>query len=95
MFSYPRDSKDPAKPGRLRLLYEANPIGMIMEQAGGRASTGRDPMLAVQPSGLHQRIGLIFGSREEVERIERYHHEPAPLVSDDNPLFGTRSLFRH
>ncbi|MBU6270994.1 MAG: class 1 fructose-bisphosphatase [Betaproteobacteria bacterium] len=95
VFLYPRDSKDPAKPGRLRLLYEANPIGMIMEQAGGRASTGRDPMLAVQPSGLHQRIGLIFGSREEVERIERYHHEPAPLVSDDNPLFGTRSLFRH
>jgi fructose-1,6-bisphosphatase I/sedoheptulose-1,7-bisphosphatase len=95
VFLYPRDTKDPAKPGRLRLLYEANPIGMIIEQAGGRASTGRDPMLGVRPAGLHQRIGLIFGSREEVERIERYHHEPVPLVSDDNPLFGTRSLFRN
>jgi fructose-1,6-bisphosphatase I/sedoheptulose-1,7-bisphosphatase len=52
-------------------------------------------MLGVRPAGLHQRIGLIFGSREEVERIERYHHEPVPLVSDDNPLFGTRSLFRN
>jgi fructose-1,6-bisphosphatase I/sedoheptulose-1,7-bisphosphatase len=78
VFMYPRDTKDPTKPGRLRLLYEANPIGMIMEQAGGRASTGREPMLSVQPNGLHQRIGLVFGSKNEVERIERYHSEPTP-----------------
>ena len=57
VFMYPRDTKDPSKPGRLRLLYEANPIGFIIEQAGGRASTGRQPMLGVQPSALHQRIG--------------------------------------
>lgn len=73
VFMYPRDSKDPGRPGRLRLLYEANPIGFIMEQAGGRASTGEVSMLSVQPTALHQRIGLVFGSKNEVERIERYH----------------------
>lgn len=93
VFMYPRDNKDPSKAGRLRLLYEANPIGMIMEQAGGRASTGREPMLSVSPSGLHQRIGLVFGSKNEVERIERYHSEPTPREID-NPLFAERTLFR-
>jgi fructose-1,6-bisphosphatase I / sedoheptulose-1,7-bisphosphatase len=93
VFLYPRDTKDLTKPGRLRLLYEANPIGFIIEQAGGRASTGHQPVLAVQPSSLHQRIGLVFGSRHEVERIERYHAEPQPSVFD-NPLFAERSLFR-
>ncbi|MBH2010907.1 MAG: class 1 fructose-bisphosphatase [Xanthomonadaceae bacterium] len=93
VFLYPRDSKDAAKPGRLRLLYEANPIGFIMEQAGGRASTGREPMLGVKPTSLHQRIGLIFGSKNEVERIERYHAEPA-RAEMHNPLFAERSLFR-
>jgi fructose-1,6-bisphosphatase I / sedoheptulose-1,7-bisphosphatase len=93
VFMYPRDTKDAAMPGRLRLLYEANPIGFVMEQAGGRASTGRQPMLEVQPTALHQRVGLVFGSKNEVERIERYHHEPereAPA-----PLFAERSLFRN
>ena len=93
VFMYPRDSKDPSKPGRLRLLYEANPIGMIMEQAGGRASTGRESMLNVKPSSLHQRIGLVFGSKNEVERIEKYHSEPVTREID-NPLFAERTLFR-
>ncbi|MDO8717513.1 MAG: class 1 fructose-bisphosphatase [Polaromonas sp.] len=93
VFLYPRDNKDASKPGRLRLLYEANPIGFIMEQAGGRASTGRQPMLGVQPTSLHQRIGLVFGSKNEVERIERYHAEPARMDSE-TPLFAERSLFR-
>ncbi len=93
VFMYPRDNKDPSKAGRLRLLYEANPIGMVMEQAGGRASTGREPMLSDKPDGLHQRIGLVFGSKNEVERIERYHSEPAES-ENDNPLFAERSLFR-
>ena len=93
VFMYPRDNKDPSKAGRLRLLYEANPIGMVMEQAGGRASTGREPMLSVKPDGLHQRIGLVFGSKNEVERIERYHNEPTE-AHNDNPLFSERSLFR-
>jgi fructose-1,6-bisphosphatase I/sedoheptulose-1,7-bisphosphatase len=64
-----------------------------MEQAGGRASTGRQPMLGVQPTSLHQRIGLVFGSKNEVERIERYHAEPARMDSE-TPLFAERSLFR-
>ncbi|MGN6228640.1 MAG: class 1 fructose-bisphosphatase [Dyella sp.] len=93
VFLYPRDSKDPAKAGRLRLLYEANPIGMVMEQAGGRASTGRQPVLALTPASLHQRIGLVFGSRREVERIEQYHNEPSRREAS-NPLFAERGLFR-
>jgi fructose-1,6-bisphosphatase I/sedoheptulose-1,7-bisphosphatase len=94
VFLYPRDSKDAAKPGRLRLLYEANPVGFIMEQAGGRASTGSQPVLGVVPTSLHQRIGLVFGSKNEVERIERYHAEPARQESG-TPLFAERSLFRN
>jgi len=94
VFMYPRDTKDLSKPGRLRLLYEANPVGMIIEQAGGRASTGEVPMLTVQPTSLHQRIGFVFGSKNEVERIERYHNEPAAKEEESNPLFAERSLFR-
>jgi fructose-1,6-bisphosphatase I/sedoheptulose-1,7-bisphosphatase len=94
VFLYPRDRKDPAKPGRLRLLYEANPIGFLIEQAGGRASTGRAPVLEASPEALHQRIAFVFGSREEVERIERYHAEPEDEGSLDLPLFAERGLFR-
>jgi fructose-1,6-bisphosphatase I/sedoheptulose-1,7-bisphosphatase len=94
VFMDPRDSRDASMPGRLRLLCEANPIGFIMEQAGGRASTGRQPSLKVQPASLHQRIGFVFGSKNEVERIERYHQEPAGR-SAGNPLFAERGLFRN
>ena len=93
VFLYPRDTKDASKAGRLRLLYEANPIGFIIEQAGGRASTGREPVLTVQPSSLHQRIGLVFGSKNEVERIARYHNDLQP-VEMHNPLFNEHGLFR-
>ncbi|MGD9603288.1 MAG: class 1 fructose-bisphosphatase [Gammaproteobacteria bacterium] len=93
VFMYPRDNKDPSRTGRLRLLYEANPIGMLIEQAGGRASTGYDPVLVETPSDLHQRIGFVFGSRHEVETIERYHRE-ANDVEYEAPLFGARGLFR-
>jgi fructose-1,6-bisphosphatase I len=75
VFMYPRDTKDPNKPGRLRLMYEANPVGFIIEQAGGICTTGLQRMLEVQPTSLHQRVPLIFGSKNEVERIERYHRE--------------------
>jgi len=92
VFMYPRDNKDPAKTGRLRLLYEANPISMLIEQAGGQASTGRMRMLEVKPDSLHQRIGFIFGSSEEVSRIEGYHHEE-PQDTFKSPLFGKRGLF--
>jgi fructose-1,6-bisphosphatase I/sedoheptulose-1,7-bisphosphatase len=92
VFMYPRDNKDPSKPGRLRLLYEANPIGMLIEQAGGRATTGHRRILDVQPDSLHQRIGFIFGSAEEVSRIEAYHLEE-PMDTFKSPLFGKRGLF--
>jgi fructose-1,6-bisphosphatase I/sedoheptulose-1,7-bisphosphatase len=96
VFMYPRDSKDPRHEGRLRLLYEANPIAMLVEQAGGLATTGREPVLQVRPTGLHQRIGLIFGSREEVERIVYYHSERGEerRADDSHPLYGPRGLFR-
>jgi len=92
VFMYPRDRKDLTKPGRLRLLYEANPIGFIVEQAGGRASTGREPVLSMKPEGLHQRVGFIFGARAEVERIELYHRENNDFEFKA-PLFGSRSVF--
>jgi fructose-1,6-bisphosphatase I / sedoheptulose-1,7-bisphosphatase len=94
VFLYPRDSKDPSKPGRLRLLYECNPIGMIVEQAGGRASTGEIPVLEVRPTSLHQRIGFVFGSAGEVELIERYHAEAPARPEFETPLFNQRGLFR-
>ncbi len=93
VFLYPRESRDPSRPGSLRLLFEANPIGFIIEQAGGRASTGRQPVLGVRPSALHQHIGTVFGSKNEVERIERYHRDPATREATA-PLFAERSLFR-
>jgi fructose-1,6-bisphosphatase I/sedoheptulose-1,7-bisphosphatase len=93
VFMYPRDRKDPSKAGRLRLLYEANPIGLLIEQAGGRASTGHQPILEVQPQAAHERIGFVFGARNEVERIERYHRDHNEFEYDA-PLFGTRGLFK-
>ncbi|HND14831.1 MAG TPA: class 1 fructose-bisphosphatase, partial [Pseudomonadales bacterium] len=75
VFMYPTDNKDPSKPGRLRLMYEANPIAFIIEQAGGAATTGRQRIMDVKPESLHQRIPLILGSKHEVDRIERYHRE--------------------
>jgi len=95
LFMYPKDTKDPSKPGRLRLLYEANPMGMIIEQAGGRVSTGRERMLDVVPTELHQRVPLILGAKNEVERLERYHmeHDQGLDRSYTSPLFKERSLF--
>ena len=93
VFLYPRDNKEPVKAGRLRLLYEANPMALVVEQAGGLASTGRERILDVSPNDLHQRVPLVFGAREEVERIEAYHREHS-LGDYDAPLFGTRGLFR-
>jgi fructose-1,6-bisphosphatase len=93
VFMYPKDTRDAARPGRLRLLYEANPIALLIEQAGGRASTGREPILDVLPESLHQRIGFVFGARAEVERIERYHSEHNDFEFEA-PLFGSRDVFR-
>jgi fructose-1,6-bisphosphatase I / sedoheptulose-1,7-bisphosphatase len=96
VFMYPKDTKDRSRPGRLRLLYEANPISLLVEQAGGRASTGSQRLMEVRPETLHQRVPLILGSRNEVERIERYHAEWASGADRpfSSPLFNERSLFR-
>jgi fructose-1,6-bisphosphatase len=96
VFMYPRDSKDKSKPGRLRLLYEANPMSLLVEQAGGRATTGNRRLMEVKPESLHQRVALILGSRNEVERIERYHaeYESGADRPFSSPLFNERSLFR-
>ena len=73
IFLYPRDTKDPAKAGKLRLMYEANPMAFIVEQAGGAATNGRERILDFRPTGLHQRVAVILGSKNEVERVSGYH----------------------
>ena len=95
LFMYPKDTKEPSKAGRLRLLYEANPMAMIIEQAGGSASSGRGRVLDLKPSELHQRVPLILGCKEEVERIELYHleHDQGLDRIYSSPLFKERSLF--
>ena len=75
VFLYPSDLRDSSKPGRLRLMYEANPMAFIMEQAGGACSTGFERILEIKPTHIHQRVPLILGSKKEVERIVAYHQE--------------------
>lgn len=93
VFLYPGDDRKGYGRGRLRLVYEAHPIAMVIEQAGGRASDGSTAILDLNASQLHQRTPLVFGDGEEVERIARYHAEPPP-VGYSQPLFGRRGLFR-
>ena len=73
LFMYPRDSREPEKPGKLRLMYEANPMSFIIEQAGGMATNGHERILDIQPTSLHQRVAVFLGSKEEVERVTAYH----------------------
>ncbi|CAG2127734.1 class 1 fructose-bisphosphatase [Cupriavidus plantarum] len=75
IFMYPWDKRDPDKPGKLRLMYEANPMAMLVEQAGGAATNGIDRILDVEPTKLHQRVSVILGSKNEVDRVTRYHRE--------------------
>jgi fructose-1,6-bisphosphatase I len=75
IFMYPWDKREPGKPGKLRLMYEANPMGWLIEQAGGAASTGTERILDIQPTQLHQRVSVVLGSKNEVERVMRYHAE--------------------
>ena len=91
VFLYPRDTKEPRKPGRLRLMYEAAPMSFLIEQAGGSAVTGTQNLLDIVPDTLHQKVPVILGSRAEVELIVRYHADPSENVSLQ--LFKTRSLF--
>jgi fructose-1,6-bisphosphatase I/sedoheptulose-1,7-bisphosphatase/fructose-1,6-bisphosphatase I len=95
VFMYPKDTKDLSKSGRLRLMYEANPMSFVVEQAGGIGSTGRQRILDIQPEEIHQRVPVIIGSRNEVDRIERYHQEYENGSDEQykSPLFQERSLF--
>ena len=73
VFMYPWDKREPHKPGKLRLMYEANPMSWLVEQAGGAATNGRERILDIQPKALHERVSVILGSKNEVERVTRYH----------------------
>ena len=75
IFMYPWDKREPHKAGKLRLMYEANPMSWLIEQAGGAATNGRQRILDLQPQQLHERVSVILGSKNEVERVTRYHHE--------------------
>jgi fructose-1,6-bisphosphatase I len=75
VFMYPRDARTPDIPGKLRLMYEANPMSMIVEQAGGAATNGHQRILDVKPNKLHERVSVILGSKNEVERVTGYHVE--------------------
>ena len=75
VFMYPQDKRDPSKPGKLRLMYEANPMSLILEQAGAAASNALENMLDIVPTGLHQRVAVVMGSREEVEYVGKLHQK--------------------
>jgi len=79
VFMYPWDKREPEKAGKLRLLYEANPMSFLIEQAGGASTNGRQRIMDLQPTKLHERVAVFLGSRNEVERATQYHLEaPAP-----------------
>ena len=73
IFMYPYDSRDPSKAGKLRLMYEGNPMSFLIEQAGGASSDTQMPIMDLEPNHIHQRVPVILGSKEEVERVNRYH----------------------
>lgn len=74
VFMYPWDKREPDKPGKLRLLYEANPMSWLVEQAGGAATNGQQRILDIQPQQLHQRVSVFLGSKNEVDRVSSFHH---------------------
>ena len=73
VFMYPWDKREPNKPGKLRLMYEANPMSWIVEQAGGASTNGKTRIMDIQPKELHERVSVILGSKNEVERVTKYH----------------------
>jgi len=76
VFLYPWDQREPDKPGKLRLMYEANPMAFIVEQAGGLATNGQERILDIVPAKLHQRVSVMLGSAAEVRRVTEYHRSP-------------------
>jgi fructose-1,6-bisphosphatase I len=93
VFLYPGDARPGYQSGRLRLVYEANPIAFLVEQAHGAATDGEHRILDIRPRELHQRVPLVFGSRDKVEVVARYH-AGAETIGERSPLFGRRGLFR-
>lgn len=93
IFLYPADARPAYQDGRIRLVYEANPVAFLCEQAGGLATDGVSPILDLQPADPHQRVPLVFGSRSKVERVSRYLREPQE-ARQPSPLFTRRGLFR-
>lgn len=93
IYLYPGDRRRGYTDGRLRLTYEANPLAFLVEQAGGKATNGARPILDIEPASVHQRVPLIFGSADEVDRVGRYL-ATSPFDGDRSPLFAERSLFR-
>jgi fructose-1,6-bisphosphatase I len=75
IFMYPWDKREPGKPGKLRLMYEANPMSFLIEQAGGASTNGLQRIMELQPGGLHERVSVVLGSKNEVELVTRYHRE--------------------
>ena len=75
IFMYPWDKREPGKPGKLRLMYEANPMSFLVEQAGGMATNGLQRIMEIQPKQLHERVSVMLGSKNEVERVTGYHRE--------------------
>ena len=75
VFMYPWDKREPDKPGKLRLMYEANPMAFLVEQAGGAATNGHERILDITPGKLHERVSVVLGSKNEVERVTAYHRE--------------------
>ncbi len=73
IFMYPWDKREPEKAGKLRLLYEANPMSWLIEQAGGSATNGKQRIMDITPTKLHERVSVFMGSKNEVERVTRYH----------------------
>ena len=78
VFLYPWDQREPDKPGKLRLMYEANPMAFLVEQAGGLATDGRERILDIQPHKLHQRVSVVLGSKNEVQRVTDLHRDAVP-----------------
>lgn len=93
IYLYPSDNRKGFHQGRIRLMYEANPLSWIVEQAGGRSTTGRERLLDVIPAALHQKTPLICGSRDEVDRVMRIY-SGQEFKGERSPLFGRRGLFR-
>ncbi len=75
VFLYPADQRDPAKPGKLRLMYEANPLALVLQQAGGIGSNTQQDILEIKPQSLHQRVAVVLGSKEEVEKVNQLHQQ--------------------